>query len=146
MFARGGAAGTKGGFDGGGPAIVQLNSVEVARKDVDHFFDETGLDLGAEIVAVHQFLRVLRHSLGDLGMAVSEGRHVNAAGEIDVFIAVDIGEHAALSFVERDRKQADLAGEAAKVPCHAGMECVAFGTWQRIGNDAGNLLQVHGIS
>ena len=55
-------------------------------------------------------------------------------------------QRAALPFLERHREQPDLAGEAANVPRHAGMECVAFRTWQRIGNDAGDLLQVHGIS
>ena len=41
-------------------------------------------------MGVHQFLGIGRHGFGDLGMAMSQGGDVNAGGEIEVAVAIDI--------------------------------------------------------
>ena len=82
---------------------------------------------GGEVVAVHELLGVSRDRLGDLGVAVAEGRHVDAARKVDILVAVDVLHHAPLALLEGDGEEPDLAGNAAVRLLGARMERGAFG-------------------
>ena len=97
------------------PGVVELESAQIPRQHLRQLLAQPGLDLGGEVVGVHQLPGVLRDRLGDLRMAVPQRRDVDAGGEVDVFVPVGVDEHAAVAGVEDDGEELDLAGEAFEV-------------------------------
>jgi len=69
-------------------------------------------------VAVHKLLCVCSNSLGDLRMTVTETGYVNTGGEVNVLVAVNVGEGVTETGVECNREQANLAGVTLHV-CRA---------------------------
>ena len=112
-------------------AVIQLEALQIARQDRRHLLHQPRLDLGGEIMAVHQGMRIFRHGLRDFRMAVSQGRHVDARREIEVLISVDVLEHASLAGLKHHRKQLHLAAEPLEVLGAPGVHGLGFRSWRR---------------
>ena len=82
-------------FNCGGAGVVELKAFEVAGQNRSQLLHQLGLNRGGEVVGIHQLRGSFSDAFADLGMTVTEGRHVDAGGEIDVFVAIDIAQHAA---------------------------------------------------
>ena len=100
-------------------AVVELEAVEVAGEDLGEFLQQLRLDGRREIVGVHQLPRLPGDRLADLRVAVAEGGDVDARREIEVAVAVDVGQHAAVAALEGHREELHLAREAFVQPAAA---------------------------
>ena len=95
-----------------GARVVELEAVEVAREDRGELLHQPRLHRGGEVVRVHQLPGRLRHRLGDLRVAVPEGRDVDARREVDVVVAIDVAQDATGARFERHREQLHLAAQS----------------------------------
>ena len=123
------------GFDGGRAAVVELVSLQIARQDLGEFFTEQRLDLGREIVGVHQLPGVFCHRFADLRMAMPQCGHVDAGAEINVLVAVDIAQRATLAGLKRYREQLHLPRQPLKILGASVMPMFRLGTGYRLGHD-----------
>ena len=132
VFACCRAAGAQTCFDRSRAAVIELEAFQVAGKDGRHFFKQPDFDFSREVVGIHQLLCILCDPFGNFRVAVSECRYVNAAGKIDVLIAVNVFQHTAGSTFKCDRKQFDLSGEPTVIFCGSGMKFFAFRPRNRV--------------
>jgi hypothetical protein len=115
VLARGSAEHADTSLDRGGARIVELKSAEVAGEDFRELFHQLRLDRRREIVGVHQLRRCARDAFADLGVAVAECGYIDARGEIDVVVAVDVAQHAPAAALEGHWEEFHLAAEALEV-------------------------------
>ena len=80
--------------------------------------------------------------IADLRMTVPETRHVDAGGEVDVLVAVHVGQHAAVAGLKGHREQPDLAGIALHVLGGPPMHLLGLGAGYH-GLDRRHLRQIH---
>jgi len=103
------SAGSETGFDSGRSGVVKLNAFQIARQDFHQLFEELYLDRSGKVVGVHQGVRRFCHRFRDFRVAVAEGGYVDAAGEVDVLVAIDIFHRAAETLLKDHRAQANLS-------------------------------------
>ena len=142
MFSCSGTAGTQSGFDGSGTAIVKLETFEIAGQSRRHLLKQTDLDLCGKIVAVHQLFGIFSHSFRDLGVAVTEGGHIDTAGKVDILVAVGIFHHTSLPLFKGNGKKTDLTGKPPVVFGGTAVERFALGTGDLRGHQTGDLSQI----
>ena len=128
MFSGRGTSGSKGCFDGCRSAIIKLHAGQVARHDRDELFEKLCLDLGREVVRVHQTVGPMVDRFANLRVTVAQVRYIDTAGKIDVLVAINVGHRAPGGTVERDREELDLAGKAADVLGRLGVGFLTFRT------------------
>ena len=142
MLAGGGTAGTQPGFDGSGTAIVKLETFQIAGQSRRHFLKQTDLDLSGKVVAVHQLFGIFSHSFGDLGVAMTEGGHIDTAGKVDVLVAVGVFHHTSLSLFKGNGEKADLTGKSPVIFSSAAVERFALGSGDLRSHQTGDLSQI----
>ena len=142
VFAGGSTAGTQTGFDGGGTAIVELEALQVSGQSSRHFFQQTDFDFGGEVVAVHQLFGIESNLFGNFRMAMSEGGNIDTAGEVDVFVAVDVAQDAAVAAFKGDREKSHLTGKTTIVFGGTVMQSLALGARKRRRDDFGIHIEI----
>ena len=99
------------GLDGCRSRIIELESIEIAWKNLCQFFHEFGFHRRGEIMRVHERVRRFCNAFADLRVAMTECGHIDARGKIDVFISIHITQHTGLAGLEAYREQFHLSAE-----------------------------------
>ena len=122
-------------------------------RDLGQLLQQPHLDRRGEVVGVHQLAGRLLHRFGDLGMAVAQAGDIDAGGEVDVDVAVHVGQRAALARLEGDREEAHLRRIALHILGRAGVHLLRFRPRRRRHQmrhgadvDLGPILVVHRIA
>ena len=142
VFAGGGAAGAQAGLDRGRAAVVELVAFQVAGQALRHLLQQPDFDFGREVMGIHQQPGVLGDRLRDFRVAVAERRYIDAAGEVDEFVAVDILQDASRPFGEGHGKQLHLAGQAAVMLGGTLVQLIAARAGNRVRDQAGIEVQI----
>ena len=133
VFSRGCAQHANTGFDRRRARIIELKAVEIAWEDRREFLHQLGFNRRGEVVRVHQLRRSLRDALTDLRVTVTERGHVNARGEIDVVVAIDVAQDAAVAGLERNGEEFHLAAQALEKLRAATVVVLRLRSWRRDG-------------
>ncbi len=97
MLPRGGSTNPQPRFHCGRPAIVELETAQVPWQDFCEFLHQPGLDLGREVMAIHELSGVGLDRFSYLRVAVAQRSDIDTGGEVDVPIAIDINQGAAFA-------------------------------------------------
>ena len=91
--------------------VVELETAQIARQHLDQFLHQERLHASGKVVGVNQLMGVSGNRLAHLRMAVTQRRHINARGKVNVAIPVHVHQHAAVARLEGHRKQLHLAAQ-----------------------------------
>ena len=88
------------GLDGCRSGIIELESIEIAWKNLGQFFHELGFHRRGEIMGIHERVCGFCNTFADLRVAMPERGHIDTRGKVDVIISIHIPQHTGLSGLE----------------------------------------------